>query len=272
MLAAGDINGDGYQDLLMPNSGGIRHYSSVTGGAANGYYAYAQAIQELPVADGGGTNRNRYSRLGDLNEDGSDDFLYSYPAKSGFGDGGAVWVYLGRDTDPWPSDADDLELIFYGEGITNKAVTGDVDEDGKIDLFIKVQSFNVAWIKNEYLTFSGGTRELGVGVYGPRWSLGSYWTEMGDITNDGHTDFAAMIGDKMEIMDGKSIREAGNIVSNSREHVLSIIDTGADTAGATGVTSPIPTTDLNGDGVGESFVALNGTTDFYGAIVFSPAP
>jgi hypothetical protein len=138
----GDINGDGYPDLAVSNTGTIdapNSYSSVEvfHGGANGLALSPQKIYQS----------NKQGRLfgydiqfvGDLDGDGDDELLFSEIFNGSGGDyqSGRLWMFYGDadglgDEPNWTLDGEVAnQRIGY-----RVAPAGDIDQDGYDDFFV----------------------------------------------------------------------------------------------------------------------------------------
>ena len=146
---AGDVNGDGYSDLLV----GSRTWESNTStelseGAVFVYYGSATGITALPALtlqtnhadDNFGSN---VACAGDINNDGYSDvligaYLSSYPT---FNEG-AVFVYMGSAAGLNPVAQHRLERnqggAFFGRSISSG---GDINGDGFSDVIVGASKF-----------------------------------------------------------------------------------------------------------------------------------
>lgn len=141
---AGDVNGDGYEDILI----GKRDYDQpgyTDAGRAWLFYGSAAGLSQAPDRVFDPPLLNTYgffgaqvSTAGDLNGDGFDDIVigmdnYDYSTS----DEGAVFVWYGSSTGPsaghnWMARGDNLYAHF---GYTLDAA-GDVNHDGYADLIV----------------------------------------------------------------------------------------------------------------------------------------
>lgn len=154
---AGDINGDGFADVLigMPRfdadgvyqAGKLRyHLGSSTGFDTTKYDLFGE-----------GQNDERFAfnvnDAGDLNKDGYDDILLTskhYNPTGTFGDSlGRGYLYLGGPNGPSPKP----NWTFDGESVsgvgTNIASAGDINGDGLTDVLLSSDSYSEGTDLNE---------------------------------------------------------------------------------------------------------------------------
>ena len=168
--AAGDFNGDGYNDLAV----GVPSYGSIGGtGHSNGrvyvYYGAPSGLQAVPdwIADSNQPTADTYfgtavANAGDVNQDGIDDLIIGEPDNAG---GGQVFLFLGSgaglassSTTPlsaeWgisgsrplavPSDAAaTLSIGQAGDKFgAALAAIGDVNKDGYADIIVGAYDYS----------------------------------------------------------------------------------------------------------------------------------
>ena len=207
VAGAGDVNGDGYDDVLI----GAPHYESVATqideGAAFLWYGSAAGMgaNGTPInADWSDQSEKKLSEFGqtvsgagDVNGDGLADFAVGAPLMElGHGEEGVVFVYHGDAAGPSDVQASRREGNLIGAHLgAALAGAGDVNGDGFSDLVVGADHF------------SGGNAEEGrVFVYhgsadgielGAAWSydmneamahLGASVDGAGDVNGDGYSD------------------------------------------------------------------------------------
>ncbi len=160
VAGAGDVNGDGYSDVLV----GAPLYDSLIGpvdaGSAWTFHGSAAGLASSPAWQGTGISATYFfgdslASAGDVNGDGFSDIVVGEPGFDGMNpDDGAVFVYLGS-----ASGISSLAWSWTGpdtSGRLGAAVSsaGDVNGDGYADLLVGspdantgggVQSGKVTW-------------------------------------------------------------------------------------------------------------------------------
>ena len=218
---AGDVNGDGFDDLIIgapradPN--GIESGSSyVVFGKASGF----DAAMNLSTLDGdngfrldGANNRGfsggSVSNAGDVNGDGFGDVIIGAPSGYPYGNGGDSYVVFGKasgfDATMNLSDLDGSDgFRLKGRGYSGESVStaGDVNGDGFDDVIIGAPGRKYA-IGSSFVVFGGASGFGAVmdlssldgsngfylsnigGYYG---RLGSSVSTAGDVNGDGFYD------------------------------------------------------------------------------------
>jgi hypothetical protein len=185
---AGDVNGDGYDDVIV----GAYGYNSLQGRV---YIYYGGSIMNN-TADvtmvGEGTNSDfgvSVSSAGDVNRDGYDDVIvgaYRYDSWTG-----RAYIYYGGST------MDSLaDVTMTGEGTNNYfggsvSESGDVNKDGYDDVIVGANRYN-SNTGRAYIYFGGnnmnGTADIimtgqGIGDY-----FGRSVSKIGDFNKDGYND------------------------------------------------------------------------------------
>ncbi len=131
---AGDVNGDGYSDLLLNGSQDNGTVWCYLGGPAPDFATPVWTV------NGGAQNwlGSKVSTAGDLNGDGYDDVMVGTPvyANGEFAEG-AVYVYLGSPTGPNQTPQAILEPNISNIGFgTSIDTAGDVNGDGYDDILV----------------------------------------------------------------------------------------------------------------------------------------
>jgi hypothetical protein len=202
IISAGDVNGDGYADMLVgdpyygANDTGrlLLYYGSPTGLPATADWTVVGESVSLGLG-------YPAAGIGDVNGDGYDDFA----GATGFGSGGAVRVYHGSPSGPsstpsWTTGASS------GDGFgASLAGAGDVNGDGYADLLVGAPNYGEipAGRGMASLFFgsstgldAGGTRPVGTlgnadwfatGI-GPGQMFGQSVSSAGDVNADGYSD------------------------------------------------------------------------------------
>ena len=146
---AGDVNGDGYDDLII---GATQDYGTV-GSIGRAYVFLGDSVLPSAVSASaadiiligeamGHLFGLSVTGAGDLNSDGFDDILVGAPQRETGGTGGNAYVFL-WGPGPYPNSilAPDADMIFMGESTgdifgVSTSFAGDINADGYADVII----------------------------------------------------------------------------------------------------------------------------------------
>lgn len=187
--AVGDVNGDGYPDVLLGAGSRIFVYPGSHLGAS------VVPSQTIIVA-GAGSLGSSIAWLGDVNGDGIGDFASGAPSGAG-----AVHVFYGSATGPASSASDwSVAGTESGQGLgTTVAAAGDVNGDGYADLLVGAERYDGSRSDQGqallYLGSAAGLEdEAAWSVTGGQTNafLGAALAGVGDVDGDGYDD--VMVG------------------------------------------------------------------------------
>ncbi len=199
VAAAGDVNGDGYDDVIIgaPNAA----YGQTGEGAVAVYHGSATGLQPLPAWAAQSDQAEAHfgvsvATAGDVNGDGFADILVGAPyADFGQTNEGAVAVYHGSASGlslvpNWTAQSDQADAQF-GRSVS---MAGDVNHDGYDDVIIGAPQYNNGATTGRASIFygsSGGLRPT------PGWTVesdqafnlfGCSVSTAGDVNGDGFAD------------------------------------------------------------------------------------
>jgi hypothetical protein len=263
---AGDVNGDGYPDLLVgaptfdvaghPDAGRAYLYlGNPTGFTATPSWQFDTGESNAQVG-------MKVAYAGDVNKDGYDDWLVSAPYHTnGESQEGVVYLFLGGagalSTVPAWTQESDIAGAYSGWSI---GTAGDVNGDGYADILVgapyltHVQSGDGAvWL---FLGAPGGPSHTAARTwYGADkfFYFGSAVSTIGDMDGDGYADFA--VGSPGYTSGQTS--EGAVYVYHGASLAASILDAvpiESDVTQATYGSSVGPAGDINGDGLADFIV------------------
>jgi len=204
---AGDVNGDGYSDVII-GAPGYDHYRQDEG-AAFVYHGSYQGLSSEPDWSIEFNERpanfgDSVSTAGDVNGDGYSDVIVAAPLYNGFGypvdECGAVFVYHGSSqglsTSPygdWRNQGPQQPLAHFGKSVST---AGDVNGDGYSDIIVGAPGYDNGNKEDAGATFVyyGSSRGLS---WDPDWGtefdqehayFGKSVSTAGDVNGDGYAD------------------------------------------------------------------------------------
>ena len=270
LAAAGDVNRDGYRDLLIvaPNADGAQ------ANIGNAYLIFGQAGgwgQNVSLGTAGasftgeanGFGVDHAAGSGDVNGDGYADLLIGASGNSeGGANAGQTYLILGRQAGgfsanmalPGPAAAS-----FWGEGAGDRAGralagAGDVNRDGFADFLIGAMNRTylilggASWVLDTRLSAAPASFEVGAD------SLAL----VGDANGDGYDDF--LIGDgsyAAYLFFGRRAADWGARYRRELADAAYVTESGADLVGS----AVAGAGDANGDGLADLLIGARGNDE-----------
>ena len=175
---AGDLNGDGYTDLVI---------GAIVANKAFVYYGGPgfDGISDVDITDHTGEEHFGHSvaNAGDLNGDGYTDLVIGAPSAN------KSFVYYGGPSFDGISDVDITDHTgeeHFGHSVAN---AGDLNDDGYTDLVIGAPSAGGAFVYYGGPGFDG-ISDVDITDHTGECGFGSSVANAGDLNNDGYTDLA----------------------------------------------------------------------------------
>ncbi|MBK9274958.1 MAG: FG-GAP repeat protein [Flavobacteriales bacterium] len=267
--SAGDVNGDGYSDVLVGSSvwsngqtgeGRAQVFlGGATGPAATAAWSYE--TDQLGANMGLGTSM---STAGDVNGDGYSDVIVAAPNyDNGQTDEGRVHVFHGSSSGLSPAPDWTIEIdqasARYGRSV---ACAGDVNGDGYSDVIIGAYLFdNGQADEGRVFVYHGGPTGLGgTAAWTAESDQASAWfgyavAGAGDVNGDGFSD--VIIGspffDNGQTNEGRIFVYHGNVTGLAAAPAWTVE---SDQAGAQAGYSVSTAGDTNGDGYADVIVGM----------------
>lgn len=211
VASAGDINGDGFADILA----GAPYYDSGYTDEGAIFVWHGSALGLSTIVDWWARGQQADARFGhsidsagDVNGDGYSDIIVGAPYyDNGSTDEGMVFVWLGSPSglgntgDPtnadWKADSNFFQA-FFG---TSVATAGDVNLDGYGDIAAGAPDYeNGLSDQGRVMVWHGGPNGLGASFRSPNWYEDGYNTDWhlgtslagaGDVNRDNYSDLIA---------------------------------------------------------------------------------
>jgi hypothetical protein len=287
VACAGDVNGDGYSDVIV-GAYGYDEPGSVNEGKAFLYYGSISGVSATPdlmLSDANQPNSSFASSVasaGDVNGDGYGDVIIG---DAGFDDGantdeGRAFLYFGSASGLSATANNILDYANAansGFGIS-VATAGDVNGDGFSDLIVGANAFDDGPNPNEGRAFVYYGSATGVSTMPDRIlsdanqadaQFGYCVATAGDVNGDGYSDMvigARNYDDGANMDEGRVYIYYGSSSGVSATADLQVGD--ADMAGASFGTSVACAGDINGDGYSDmisgAYAYNDGSNSFEG--------
>jgi hypothetical protein len=256
---AGDVNGDGYDDVLVSaNTHGTQ--LPADRGAVYVFHGGPAGLAATPTTtwvglpESGQFGRS-ISSAGDVNADGYFDVIIGAPSVNS--NAGAAYLFLGSSAGGNPIPDTTVAGTAGSQCGSSVSLAGDANGDGYADVLIGSPGFNGSSGKAELsLGGAGGLASsvaLGNPQPGPNESFGRRLATVGDIDADGYADFAVFASDATSGSHGRV-----SVFRGDRTQVLYVGEILSPVADGTFGNSIGTAGDANGDGFAEILI---GTED-----------
>ncbi len=252
--SAGDMNGDGYAEMIV----GAPGYSSGTGRVyLYDYFMKNEITPDLSMT-GSGKNHNlgrSVSSAGDVNGDGYSDVIVGAPGATT--NKGMAFIFFGGASMNNTSDVDifgELESNYFGNSVSS---AGDVNGDGYSDVIVGALEYS-SGRGRAYIYFGGAAMNNTADVIITGEAIGNLFgnsvSSAGDVNGDGYSDVIVGAYRYSVLLNGRAyIYFGGSVMDN----VADLKMTG--NAGGDGFGYSVSTAgDVNGDGYSDVIVGAYG--------------
>jgi len=246
---AGDVNGDGYADVI---AGAYGYNAGTNQGRAYIYFGGSSMDNTADVTLLGGLAGDRFglsvSNTGDVNGDGFGDVIVGAESYSGGTDQGRAYIYFGGD--PMNNNSDVvLTGVSAGDQFGNSvSLAGDMNGDGLSDVIVGAKGYN-SFQGRAYVFFGGISMNSVVDVTLTGVSsgdqFGSSVSSVRDMNGDGFDDVivgAALVNRAYIYFGGRSVNNTADL------------NYSGDLSGENFGNSVSEAGDVNGDGLGDLIV------------------
>jgi hypothetical protein len=205
VAGAGDVNDDGYSDVIVTSSGGAAGRAYVYHGGSSGLQSTAAWIAN-GEPDGLCFGRSA-GCAGDVNNDGYSDVIVGDDCYGGppLWEEGRAYVYHGGASGLGASPSWIVEGDFSGAGLGwSVAGAGDVNGDDYSDVIVGAYGVDTCYVYHGSASGLSTTPDWKAG--GTTASFGDCVASAGDVNNDGYSD--VIIGDPSYNVPGTAVGRA----------------------------------------------------------------
>ena len=237
---AGDVNRDGYSDVIVGTGTGLPPYGFVKVDTGKAYIFYGGAFMDN-TADVIMTGNSRNEKLGwsvstagDVNKDGySDVIVGSYdidiePVRR-------AYIYYGGASMDNIADVVLTGEINYYFG-SSVSTTGDLNGDGYSDVIVGATPFGTTGTGRVYIYYGGASMDITADVEMTEEAAEDYFgssvSSAGDVNGDGYSD--VIIGGDGNDIGGENAGRVYVFLSSSppiKPHIMSVKDVPSDQGG-----------------------------------------
>jgi FG-GAP-like repeat/FG-GAP repeat len=265
VAGAGDLNGDGYADIVLgdqQSGAALVYLGSASGPSAN---------PDVTLTNPGGRTAYSVASAGDVNGDGYEDILIGALDDGSSSTPDIAYIYLGSATGPSTTPLVALTADVAGtSGGTSVACAGDVNGDGYADLLVGTPNGQTGGAFLYLGSPTGPSATPSLTYAGLDGLFGFASTGVGDVNGDGYADF--VIGDPGGQDPSVNIGSAFLYLGGTTAPTTAAVTlTNPD---STGVTVPFVNMagagDVNGDGYADFVTTVSGARQF-GYVYFGGA-
>lgn len=250
---AGDVNGDGYSDILVGAPGSDAGGTDAGKAYVHAYSMTGTMLTDVRLAGEGGVFGASVASAGDVNGDGYDDLIVGAPEYSSYR--GRAYIYFGG-----PNMDDIADVVMTGDSLSRLgdkvAPAGDVNGDGFADVIVSGMG-HLDTGGRVRIYFGGSSMDSTADVVMTGDGAGNIFgisaASAGDVNGDGYDD--VIVGDsKYNSFAGRAyIYYGGPAMDNVADKIIS-----GEAALSTLGISVACAGDVNGDGFSDVIVGRPG--------------